>query len=45
MRTTNGLVELIVRTTHLMMAVEDSQHLASTPGKALIFGSFAVAAQ
>lgn len=40
------LVELVVRTTHLMLAVEDSVASMNREGigKALIFGNFAIRA-
>jgi hypothetical protein len=42
---TDHLAELVVRTTHLMLAVEAStQTDDGQSGKALIFGNFATAA-
>lgn len=42
---TNLVLELLIRTRHLMLAVEDSadQIFNQTSGKALIFGNFATA--
>lgn len=40
----NGDIELVVRTTHLMLAVEESmEQQMNVSGKAMIFGSFATA--
>lgn len=39
-------LEMVVRTTHLMLAVESSMQGKGSPsGRTLIFGSFAVAGQ
>ena len=38
------VLELVVRTTHLMLAVEQSvDEQKNTSGKAMIFGNFAIA--